>query len=105
MVCADDKHGESLVLCDGKYKFYRINGTLVCDRLGDQWREFVGDKAISALFDADLSARSANVDTEAVAWALHRLRNFGVGHREEDAMMLDRLHIMTMGAPADRGSA
>ena len=40
-------------LCDGKYEFYVDGYTLKCRRHGqDYWRDFTGDKAIHALFDA-----------------------------------------------------
>lgn len=41
-----------LILENGKYRFYKPDGvTLVCDRYGQPWREFIGDKAVTALFD------------------------------------------------------
>ena len=42
---------KKLVLCDGKYTFYVAGVSLYCDRYADHWREFVGDKAVHALFD------------------------------------------------------
>ncbi len=41
---------EELILMGGKYRFYKVDGALRCDRYGERWREFVGDKAILALF-------------------------------------------------------
>ena len=40
-------------LCDGKYSFKEgENGSeLVCYRNNEPWREFIGDKAVHALFD------------------------------------------------------
>jgi hypothetical protein len=38
-----------LILEDGKYRFYIENYTVKCDRYGEPWRDFVGDKAIYAL--------------------------------------------------------
>lgn len=40
-------------LCSGKYEFYvdRDNHALFCKRHGQDWRDFVGDKAVRALFD------------------------------------------------------
>ena len=41
----------SITLSDGKYEFYEHNHIVRCDRYGERWREFIGDKAIRALFD------------------------------------------------------
>jgi len=41
----------SIKLSDGKYEFYEHNHIVRCDRYGERWREFIGDKAIRALFD------------------------------------------------------
>ena len=41
---------DEIILEDGKYRFYMENHTLKCDRYGEKWREFIGDKAVSALF-------------------------------------------------------
>lgn len=41
-----------LILEDGKYKFVEEKpGILVCYRYGVRWREFIGDKAVYALFE------------------------------------------------------
>lgn len=41
-----------IILYDGKYHFYEIEpGILKCDRYGEEWRDFTGDKAVSGLFD------------------------------------------------------
>jgi len=42
---------KEIILEDGKYRFYEENYTLKCDRHGERWRDFSGDKAIFALFD------------------------------------------------------
>lgn len=40
-----------IILEDGKYEFYEKEpGILACKRYGEEWREFLGDKAIYALF-------------------------------------------------------
>ncbi len=41
---------EEIILCDGKYRFWMDGTTLRCDRHGAPWRDFVGDKAVTALF-------------------------------------------------------
>ena len=46
---------ESLVLEAGKYEFRRVNNVLTALRHGEPWRDFTGDKAINALFDAALT--------------------------------------------------
>lgn len=42
-----------LVLDDGEYDFYidKITHSLMCKRYDKYWREFLGDKAIIALFN------------------------------------------------------
>jgi len=42
---------KALILCEGKYIFCEEESILKCLRYGEPWREFVGDKAVSALFD------------------------------------------------------
>jgi len=38
-------------VCDDKYLFFEDeHGTLRCTRNGEPWRDFLGDKAVSALF-------------------------------------------------------
>lgn len=42
---------EEIVLCGGKYRFWIDDkSTVHCDRYGESWRDFVGDKAVLALF-------------------------------------------------------
>ncbi len=36
---------------DGKYLFYKVDGLLKCQRYREDWREFLGDHAVTALFD------------------------------------------------------
>lgn len=43
--------GREVNLCDGKYKFKEEDDGLICLRYGEPWREFIGDKAVHALFD------------------------------------------------------
>jgi len=65
-----DATAHRLTLCDGKYTFYRHpdNGTLLCDRYGEPWREFIGDKAVAALFDAAMQVtHSADASPQAAA--------------------------------------
>ena len=39
-------------LCEGKYVFYTSeSGVLYCNRHREPWRDFLGDKAVHALFD------------------------------------------------------
>ena len=43
---------KKIYLEEGKYIFYKDNkGIIHCDRYGEEWRDFIGDKAVSALFD------------------------------------------------------
>lgn len=43
---------DKVTLCDGKYTFRMEDSRLVCDRYDDkEWREFVGDNAVYALFE------------------------------------------------------
>lgn len=49
---------EEIVLCDGKYKFYIDElGVLRCLRNGENWRDFIGDNAVLALFRECLELR------------------------------------------------
>ena len=45
--------GREINLCDGKYQFKESDdrSELLCLRHGKPWREFIGDKAVHALFD------------------------------------------------------
>ncbi len=47
----------SIILCDGKYEFYRdeITGNLLCKRYDSHWLAFVRDKAITALYEYALA--------------------------------------------------
>lgn len=42
---------KKITLCDGKYEFYMQNNSLYCRRYGEEWRHFIGDNAVRALFD------------------------------------------------------
>jgi ubiquinone biosynthesis protein UbiJ len=45
----------------GKYTFHvSASGVLMCDRLGQPWRSFLGDKAVAALYDRVLELEAAN---------------------------------------------
>jgi hypothetical protein len=64
---------EKVVLENGKYTFYinPIDHKLRCDRYGTPWREFDGDKAVYALFDAlrdALSQPQGVAPAETVKW-------------------------------------
>ena len=41
---------DEIILDEGKYKFYIKNDALCCDRHGEKWRKFLGDKAVLSLF-------------------------------------------------------
>jgi len=41
---------EEIILENGKYRFYVKDDILCCDRYGEPWRDFIGDKAVHALF-------------------------------------------------------
>ena len=46
---------EEIRLDDGKYTFYKRGPALFCKRYGEEWRDFVFDKAVTALCDYALS--------------------------------------------------
>lgn len=46
---------DELFLEGGKYRFYIKKHSLYCDRYGEEWREFVGDSAVLALFQECLA--------------------------------------------------
>ncbi len=50
----------SISLSEGKYKFTETEYVLICLRYGEPWREFVGDKAVGALYNHDLALRTEN---------------------------------------------
>jgi hypothetical protein len=70
-------------LCNGKYEFYRDVAGVLCKRHGEPWRDFIGDKAVNALFEYalqlehELSEAQATIQrqlryAEAVAEAMDR---------------------------------
>jgi len=54
---------EPIVLEDGKYSFQRTNYHIICKRHDEDWRDFIGDKAVWALFNytLNLQAEFANM--------------------------------------------
>ncbi len=48
---------DEIILDNGKYRFYMIGCTLHCDRYGEKWRDFVGDNAVTALFQKCLELK------------------------------------------------
>lgn len=55
----------TLTLSDGKYAFWKDEaGNLFCKRYGEAWREFVGDNAVTTLFDfaCELSERAKSLE-------------------------------------------
>jgi len=48
-----------IVVSDGKYTFYMKEHTLYCDRYGETWREFLGDNAVTSLFNKCLELQNA----------------------------------------------
>lgn len=58
----------SIKLCDGKYEFYidDVTGRFMCKRYDSSWRDFVGDKAVHALYEhaLELQARVAELEDE-----------------------------------------
>ena len=60
-----------LSLCDGKYEFVEKDSVLHCYRHGHEWRDFVGDKAIHALFDLALAELAHEQAGEPAAWIEH----------------------------------
>lgn len=61
----------SIKINDGKYHFFiaeggHENGCLICWRYGEPWRDFIGDKAVHALYDhaVELEARVKTLEGE-----------------------------------------
>lgn len=49
----------SIKLCDGKYEFrLDATATLISYRNGAPWRDFIGDKAVHALYDHALELQA-----------------------------------------------
>lgn len=42
---------ETIRVEGGKYTFISNNGVMSCLRYGEQWKDYIGDKAVGALFD------------------------------------------------------
>lgn len=64
-----------IVLESGKYTFRQdAEGRLYADRYDEAWREFVGDKAISALFDYAVELQGV---LPALLWAAEYLLTQG----------------------------
>jgi len=55
LAAANARLERSISLEGGKYLFYLDGFTLKCKRYDEDWREFLGDKAVSALFEYALS--------------------------------------------------
>lgn len=56
---------EDLVsLENGKYKFYTVDGVLKCDRYDELWRDFIGDKAVYALYDELITVKQNLITLE-----------------------------------------
>lgn len=48
---------KEIILENGKYRFHMDEGTLQCERYGERWRDFIGDNAVSFLFDECLGMK------------------------------------------------
>ena len=46
---------ETILLDNSKYRFHMDEGTLQCERYGERWRDFIGDHAVSLLFQECLT--------------------------------------------------
>jgi hypothetical protein len=54
-----------IILENGKYKIYeRQDGCIVCDRYGEPWQEFVGDKMMYLLYVAYMELKTINEHLE-----------------------------------------
>jgi hypothetical protein len=75
-VAQQDQDGKTVYGPSGKYEFYKDEkGILHCKRYGKEWRDFVGDKAVTALFDYALQLSEA-VDTYHKEEVERRLKPF-----------------------------
>lgn len=105
---------EKLSLEDGKYTFRMDNHSLYCDCYGEPWREFVGDKAISALFQHAQSMHMAIEDALIVAHifdakrhadtsvALQDLINWHVTIALDPKVSSDAQALIDLGAASER---
>lgn len=55
-----------LILENGKYKFYKVNGILKCDRYDEPWRDFLGDNAVNALYDELVEVKQNLITLEGI---------------------------------------
>lgn len=53
---------EPILLEDGKYAFQVMDHALTCKRYNEDWRDFLGDKAVYALFQYTLKLQSKLAD-------------------------------------------
>lgn len=53
---------EPITLDDGKYIFDIENYSVICKRYNEDWRDFIGDKAIYALFNYALKLQACLAD-------------------------------------------
>lgn len=53
---------EPIELEDGKYTFKVVEDTLTCKRYNEDWRIFLGDKAVMALFQYALKLQAKIAD-------------------------------------------
>ena len=87
-----ERETPSILVCDGKYRFYVSNGCLHADRHGEHWRDFIGDKAVHALFDelsaardeiARLKGRVEGLEKDAARYQWLREQTIKVWHEQE----------------------
>lgn len=105
---------DALTLEDGKYTFRMEGFSLYCDRYGEPWREFVGDKAISALYvhardmrraidDALVVAHIYNAQRHAdVRLALQDLIEWNVKIALDPKVSSDARELIELGAASER---
>ena len=48
---------DEILLDDGKYRFYKEDHLLLCERYGEKWRDFLGDHAVTGLFNECLELK------------------------------------------------
>ena len=55
---------EEVILDNGKYRFFREDNMLYCHRYGEPWRNFLGDHAVTLLFNKVLELLEKKKENE-----------------------------------------
>jgi len=90
--CKAQLSSKTVVLDNGKYTFAKDQrGMLTCDRYGEAWREFLGDHAVTALFDEVERLRAELAEAKRLKDVA--MRTFSDEADKVDALAADRARL------------